>query len=231
MSIIIDKDPADLIWPDDFINKIICGDCLEVMKKIPDGAVDLVLTDPPYGVRKAEDWDDRDLFIDQLVHWLMACKKASPLLVWFCAGKMIPYILENRPDDFFRFLVWNKPPGCQYAGASHNNLWYSSEPILLFGAAEDWSQKGKESPMEYSVFNAATIPSAKFGHPTTKPIRLMKWLVNHHSNDNDIILDPFLGSGTTAVAAKQLGRRFIGIDINMDYCKIAEDQLRQGELF
>ena len=50
MSIIVTKDPADLIWPDDFINKVICGDCLEVMKKIPDGAVDLVLTDPPYGV-------------------------------------------------------------------------------------------------------------------------------------------------------------------------------------
>ena len=127
-------------WPDDYINKIICGDCLEVMKGIPDGAVDLVVTDPPYGVRKLEAWDERKYFEDNIVRWLTRCKEVAPLVLWFCAGKMMGKILENRPDDLFRLLIWNKPPGSQYNGASHNNLWYSAEPILAFGEREDFNE-------------------------------------------------------------------------------------------
>ena len=63
-------------------------------------------------------------------------------------------------------------------------------------------------------------------HPTQKPVSLMKWCLGF-GNESDLILDPFLGSGTTAVAAKLLGRRFIGIEINPDYCKIASDRLSQ----
>ena len=79
---------------------------------------------------------------------------------------------------------------------------------------------------------ALPIVSAKdnTNHPTTKPLALIKTLVNVASRDNDLILDPFLGSGTTAVAAKQLGRRFIGVEINPDYCKIAEQRLAQEQL-
>ena len=68
-------------------------------------------------------------------------------------------------------------------------------------------------------------------HPTEKPVALLSFLLNKSTEEFDIILDPFLGSGTTAVAAKQLGRKFIGIEISEKYCKIARDRLRQEALF
>ena len=71
----------------------------------------------------------------------------------------------------------------------------------------------------------------KENHPTQKPLALIKWLVITFSDKCDIILDPFLGSGTTAVAAKQLGRKYIGIEISEKYCQIARDRLRQEVLF
>lgn len=67
-------------------------------------------------------------------------------------------------------------------------------------------------------------------HPTQKPIPLMKWIIQNYSKENDLILDPFLGSGTTAVACQELGRRFIGIEISEKYCQIARERLRQKPL-
>lgn len=84
--------------------------------------------------------------------------------------------------------------------------------------------------MEYSVFNSRTIPFSACGHPTTKPTDVIEWLTIHHSDQNNLILDPFAGSGTTGVAAKQLGRKFILIEIEEKYCRIAVDRLRQGVL-
>ena len=111
-------------------NVVICGDCLPIMSDMPDKCVDLIVTDPPYGVRKEEEWDNKEHFIECVNEWLSECRRISPLVIWFCAGAMIPEILKHR-DDFFRLLIWNKPDGSQYAGASNNNIWYSSEPILL----------------------------------------------------------------------------------------------------
>ena len=67
-------------------------------------------------------------------------------------------------------------------------------------------------------------------HPTQKPVPLFKWLLQNYSNENQTILDPFMGSGTTLVAAKLLNRNAVGIEISPEYCKIAEDRLRQGVL-
>lgn len=121
---------------------IYCADCLDILPKIPAGVIDLVLTDPPYGVRKTEEWDAKSYFEENINDWLRACLSCAPRMIWFCAGKMLPQILENRRADFFRLLIWNKPAGSQYNGASHNNLWYSIEPICLFGQPEDWNKKG-----------------------------------------------------------------------------------------
>lgn len=68
-------------------------------------------------------------------------------------------------------------------------------------------------------------------HPNQKPVPLMQWCIQNYSKETDVILDPFLGSGTTAVACKNLGRKFIGIEQSPEYCKIAEDRLRQEVLF
>ena len=205
------------------VNEIICGDCLEVMKDWPDNCVDLVLTDPPYGVRKKEKWDEWVYFINNLQDWLDGCLYLSKTVIWFCAGKIMPYILRDREDILHRLLIWNKPKGSQFAGAMHDNIWYSIEPILVFGEPQPLN-KGKR--YGFAAFEYPTVAMKENGHPTTKPIGLMYDLVEFYSKPNDLILDPFCGSGTTCVAAKKLGRRYIGIDVSEKYCEIARMRLK-----
>ncbi|MEK9207490.1 MAG: site-specific DNA-methyltransferase, partial [Patescibacteria group bacterium] len=88
-----------------------------------------------------------------------------------------------------------------------------------------WVKTGKR----IRIFKEYSANQIKL-HPTQKPQELMRWCVANYSKENDIILDPFLGSGTTAVAAKQLNRRFIGCEISEKYCEIARQRLRQDVL-
>jgi len=237
MTIIVNKDPSDLVWPEDFINKIICGDCLEVMKKIPDGVVDLVLTDPPYGMayvssrRKRKfkpienDGGDLTWFDSFACHAMRASSQNSHLYSFCNEYAMSDYrmLLSQQGFSLKRALVWiknNHTSGdlsCDYGNMTE---------FILYANKGRKSLNGKRSNNVLKFARVATLY-----HPTEKPVDLMGFLIKKSSTNNDIILDPFLGSGTTAVAAKQLGRQFIGIEINMDYCKIAEDRLRQEELF
>ena len=201
-------------------------DCLQGMKRLPDNSIDLVLTDPPYGVRQ-EKWDNKEHFISNISVWLDECLRVSSTVIWFCAGIMIPYILRGREDIFHRLLIWNKPIGTQYAGAMHSNIWYSMEPILVFGSPP---KTNKNKRYGYSVLNTRTIAFKEYGHPTTKPLSLIRELIYFYSNKGDIVLDPFLGSGTTAVACKQLNRYYIGFEISKEYCEIAKKRLTNIQL-
>ena len=211
-------------------NEILTGDCLEIMQDMADNSVDLVLTDPPYGVRKTEAWDARELFLTRIKLWLNECLRVSKTgVVWFCASSMLPHILPGYEEYFQRLLIWDKPPGSQFAGAMHNKLWYSMEPILVFDK-NNLTKKGKEAPYSYSTFQARTIPKKKYGHPTTKPLELISWLIEHYSDEGDVILDPFLGSGTTAVAALNTGRFFIGIEQEPEHVQTAKNRVQEAIL-
>ena len=201
-----------------------CGDCLVVMRKFPRESIDLVLTDPPYGVRKKEKWDERKYFLDMISEWINSCYEVTKMVVlWFCADKMLPYILRGNEDRFHRLLVWDKPEGSQFAGGMHTNIWYSIEPILVF--AKNLPKTNRKKRYGYACFNYRTIPEKECGHPTTKPLELVKELIYFYSDENDLVLDPFLGSGTTALACEKLNRRWIGIEISEEYCEIASKRL------
>ena len=213
----------------EYINKIIQGDCIEVMKGIPDKSVDLIITDPPYGVRKKEEWDNKNDFIENINLWFKEFFRISRYgVIIFCADKMIPYLIEGREKEYQRILIWNKPPGSQFAGACNNRLWYSIEPILIFSQNYEELKKNYENDCGYTYqfFDMRTIPFKQYGHPTTKPVPLMEWLILHFSKKGQIILDPFIGSGTTAVACKETNRNYIGIELNEEYCKIARRRIK-----
>jgi len=203
-----------------------CEDCLKIMKKFPEESVDLVLTDPPYGVRKKENWDNEEIFVNMIDKWINFCYKVTRTVVlWFCADKMIPYILRKNGDKFHRLLIWNKPAGSQFAGAMHTNIWYSIEPILVF--AKIVPKTNKEKRYGYACFDYRTIPERRYDHPTTKPLGLIEDLIYFYSNENDLVLDPFLGTGTTAVACEKLNRRWIGIEFKEEYCKMAKERIER----
>ena len=204
-----------------FINKVTCGDCLELMKEIPDGAVDLVVTDPPYGVKKAE-WDDvfPKLDIWQELNRIM-CDGASLLV--FPGEKFIPQKLSILFEvfEYQWVIVWYKNNAMQFGKtgyAKQNLIWWLSkgDPIAR--------------PKINDVIAVPMILDHSIHHPTPKPRNIIDPLVCHWSKGNDLILDLFAGSGTTLVAAKQLGRRFIGFEIEPKYVDITEERLKQEVL-
>lgn len=202
-------------------NHIYHGDCLEVMKDWPDNCVDLVLTDPPYGMYGGAksiggsnlaqvkeyppiEWDFEPFDIRQF----QACQ-------WISKNQIV--FGFNHFSDIFPptscVIVWDKVNGennfadCELAWTSFDTAvrlvrWKWQGMLQEAGHQRDYRQ-----------------------HPTQKPLGVMKWILERYSQPNDLVLDPFCGSGTTCVAAKMLGRRYIGIDISEKYCEIARMRL------
>jgi len=217
-----------LKYPDDFINKVICGDCLEVMKYIPDKSVDLVLTDPPYGI--AYQQKNKPVMIGDygnvlglvLPEFYRVLKDEGAVYI-FTSFKMLSDWLYKF-QSFFKMhnlLIWDKKKnsglqmGSNY-GFRYEMIFYGSKGLhKLNGYADDIIQIDKVK---------------RRTHPTEKPIELLERIIKLSSKENEVVLDPFLGSGTSAVACKKLKRNFIGIEINPEYCKIAEERLKQKPL-
>ena len=198
---------------------IYCADCRDVLPTL--GPVDLVLTDPPYGIaydashkkyhngidRGDAAWDKEPfdpshlLTFKRLILWGGNCfsSRLPDSTGWLCWVKTARDHANIRQSDME--LAWTN---CIRRPRVFHHLW--------IGAYRD-SESGKRNV-----------------HPTQKPIALMKWCIRIAGED-EVILDPFMGSGTTLVAAKALGRKAIGIEISEKYCEIAVKRLAQGELF
>jgi len=193
--------------------KLIQGDCLEEMKNIPDGSIDMVLTDPPYGLPNEE---------FNIVR--KAIKEAKRI------SKMQIYILDWRNpltinDGKFAELVWEY--GWISGGRTKSNHFYPTHNTIHFCGEDLFNfdtkigsilnrKPGFSSPRQCSY-------AKKTGHPHEKPIKLMEYLIER-SNAN-IICDPFMGSGTTGVACKNLNRDFIGIELDEKYFNIAKERI------
>lgn len=207
------------------------------MKQIPDKSVDLVLTDPPYGIdfqsnmrtqsKKFEKLkNDNNDFRFQTYPEIYRILKDDCVAVIFCSFK-------NYADDFMdlkkifdikNVIVWDKGGGG--IGDLKHSLSTDYE-LAIIAHKGNCEIRGKR---EGSVWNVGKVNPNTQVHPTEKPTVLMEKFIQQFSDTDGLIIDPFLGSGTTAVACKQLKRNFIGIEISPEYCKIAEDRLRQDIL-
>ncbi len=206
-----------------YLNKIICGDCLEVMKDIPDNSVDLVLTDPPYGINMDrelhkkqgkygyKDYGDTNWDIKPSKKYFEEIFRISKNQIIWGGNYFIDYLYPSMG-----WIVWDKGQR-DFSLADGELAWTSFQKALR-------------------IFTVARSTALKDGkqHPTQKSLevieRCIKYADRALGEEVKTILDPFLGSGTTAVACKHLKRNYIGIEISPKYCKIARQRLRQEVL-
>jgi len=190
-----------------------------ITAQMPDNSVDLVLEDPPFGVR-VEDWDNKEHYIRQVRGWIASGLRISKhAVIWFYASRMARYVfraietIDTKEELHIRYHTWRKPLGSQYAGASNNNMFYTFEPIIVI--SKKWSitnKYGGNMPFGTDDFTYRTVSHKQFGHPTTKPVPLIRKLMGHYSNKDEIIFDGFGGSFSMAVAAVDMGRRSMTVE-------------------
>ena len=214
------------------------GDCRDVLPQITDGSVGLVLTDPPYSEYTHENAltggysdsqkliDFAPISIDDLREiWATVGQKATKWSIAFMAWEHIADFYQNTPGGwrFVRFGVWNKP-NCtpQFTGDRPAQGWEGICILHRLGGRMKWNGGGHRAVW--------TCNKEIGAHPTTKPLQLVSELMGLFSNGGDLVLDPFMGSGTTLRAAKDLGRRAIGIELEERYCEIAAKRLEQEVL-
>ncbi len=205
--------------------KLILGDCLQEMKKIPDKSIDLVLTDPPYNVNKGflnDDFSNIE-FKDFIKAFIDESLRISKLLLFFTGSKFLPEVMGGI-SQYIDICYFYKPYSNNRGIISD---WNMCDLIVVCGGKP--KRKPKNNFYQYLKFPTQEGKP----HPCPKPTEIMKKLIIDFSEQNQTILDPFMGSGTTGVACKELGRNFIGIEINEGYFKIAERRINQAttELF
>jgi site-specific DNA-methyltransferase (adenine-specific) len=237
---------------------IMQGDCLERMKEIPEGKVDMVLTDPPYGTTQNK-WDSVIPF-DCMWASVLKAGKSNAAFTFTASQPFSSALVVSNPKLFKHEWVWIKNRGSNFANTVREPM-KEHESVLVFsrggwvynkqmqertGGGKDLVGKrvgtgktqrsGVGDFKQFSEIEALPelrVPSSwqKFNtevglHPTQKPVALMEYLIKTYTNEGDVVLDFTMGSGTTGVACANLGRKFIGIELDEGYFSAAAERIK-----
>ena len=239
------------------------GDCLELMKEIPDSSIDFICCDPPYGTTSIK-WDEV-LDFNKMWNQYGRIIKPKGVICLFGSQPFSSQLICSNIEWFRYELVWNKNK-CGSPGLAKYRPMKTHENILIFSKkpggtynpqmerGEPYSRTSK-NPNGYvgrkndhgyglkprqsfsnegtrypkSILNISRDFSAQQQvHPTQKPVALMEYLIKTYSNEGETVLDNCMGSGTTGVACVNMDRKFIGIEMDENYYKIAEDRIKNA---
>ena len=229
-----------------YLNKITCGDSYKLIKELPDKSVDCIYTDIPYlyaqggcigseialrmrkvhidGIEKQglSNGIDYSIFNDFIrvmknINCFIWCSKDQiyPILDWFA----------KNTHSTYNILTWNKTdpsPMC-------NGNWLPDIEYCLYFNRKSKLNDGYELKSKFFVSKKTRNEKEEFHHLTIKPLSLVKRHLLHTTQPNDIVLDCFMGSGTTAVACQEIGRQYIGFEIEPKWCKVANDRLNKTD--
>lgn len=227
---------------DDFINNVLEGDCLKIMKQLPDNSIDMVLCDLPYGTTQNK-WDSV-IPLDELWRQYRRIVKADGAIVLTSQGMFTAELMVSNPKMFRYKWVWEKSKSTNFLNAKKQPLrkhedvcvFYQKQPVYhpqmiegepydkgirknqLSGSYGDFQpvhvhSDGKRYPTDIIYFKTAESEGKVF-HPTQKPVELGRYFVRTYTNPGDIVLDNTSGSGSFLVSALLEGRNFIGIEKN-----------------
>ncbi|EDW22198.1 site-specific DNA-methyltransferase [Bacillus pumilus] len=231
------------------LNRIYQRDCIEGMRMLPDKSIDMILCDLPYGTTRNK-WDIV-IPLDSLWEQYERVVKDNGAIVLTAAQPFTSLLVSSNPKLFRYDITWDKKQITGFLNAKRMPL-RKHEDILIFYKkpptynpqftfGDSYEVRRKHSTSNYGSQNENETKSdgrryptsiieipqirEKGGHPTQKPVKLFEWLIKTFTNEGDIILDSCIGSGTTAVAATQLNRNFIGFEIETEYAKRANQRL------
>ena len=214
------------------------GDCLELMKDIPDGSVDLVLTDPPYmietvgsGIYKRADKQYvkeldgiKDGFDEKVLDEI--CRVMKKINVYFFCSQnqivpLVDYFVKKKNCNW-NILSWHKSnpvPACwnKYLTDTEFILFFREKGVKIYGEYE--------TKFTYYVTPLNQKDKKQYEHPTIKPIKILQNLIVNSTLENSVVLDCFMGSGSTGVACVNTNRRFIGIELDDKYFEIAKQRI------
>lgn len=235
--------------------KLLNGDCLELMSNIPDGSIDMILCDLPYGTTHNK-WDVIIPFKPLWKQYKRVIKKNGAIVLFSSEPFTSELILSNK--EMFRYdLIWVKSQGTDFLNANrkplkaHENLCVFYKELPTYNPqkikGEPYKAKsGKRTSSNYGKFNGdfhtANLSGERYPmsaikfvscnnkikqHPTQKPVDLCEWLIKTYTNENDTVLDNCMGVGTTGVACANTNRNFIGIELNDEYFNIAKERISE----
>ena len=219
------------------INEIYRADCLEFMKRMPDNSVNLIIADPPYEIDikggglstktsifngkldKISTGFDIDAVFEEFGR---ICKPLN--LFCFCANRQIARVMGWAQANGYSatLLIWHKTNAVPFC----KNVWRSDVEFCAHIRGKNSLCEGGYR-IKSKVFTHKICPSKS--HPTAKPLDLVKKYILVGSKPNDLVFDPFMGSGTTTVACKELGRNFIGCEIEQDYVNAAKERIELAQ--
>lgn len=226
------------------------GDCLELMKSIPDASVDLILCDLPYGTTQNK-WDAVIPFAELWTEYERICTGAFVLTA---SQPFTSALLMSRPTLFKYAWVWEKSAATGHLNAkrmpmklhedvlvfSRMKVPYNPQGLVPFhrtvrrgGNGSNFGTSGCENFQEFTNYPRSILRfagDAKPVHPTQKPVALMEYLIRTYTNEGDVVLDNCMGSGTTGVACMNTGRQFIGMEQLPEYFDIAKARIETAAL-
>ena len=223
--------------------RLLQGNSYELIKTIPDNSIDLIVTDPPYLIESTDAGSNTPLSRsiqnmnnelktgiltegitnDILEDFVRVCKNIN-IYIW-CNHKQIPQYLDffvTKNGCKFDILIWNKTN----ATPLFNNKYLTDKEYCLYfrrGGYCNPSSYDAAKTVYYQPINAKD--KTRYEHPTIKPLNIIENLIKNSSKEGDVVLDAFMGSGTTGVACKALKRDFIGIELDQHFFEIAENRI------
>lgn len=235
---------------------LICGDCLEKMKDIPDKSIDMILCDLPYGGQTKNKWDVLIPF-DELWKQYNRIIKDNGAIILFGNGMFTAKLMMSNTKNWRYNLVWDKVLTSGFLNANrmplrqHEDIcvFYKKQPIYNpqktkgkpnhskgkikenknnnYGDFNFVDNKEKLGDMKHptSIITVSKPHPSKMVHPTEKPVELLEWLIKTYTNENDLILDNCMGSGSTCIACINTNRNFYGIELDENYFNIAKNRI------
>lgn len=230
-------------------------DCLEGMPSLPDKCIDMILCDLPYGTTACK-WDEIIPFQPLWAQYKRIIKD-NGVIVLFASEPFTTKLIQSQIELFRYDLVWDKQKGCDFLNANRKPL-KSHENILVFYKSPPLYNKQYWYSKPYKKINGNRVHTTCYGnshnvdtesldgkrnplsilsfprdgkrlHPTQKPVALLEYLIKTYTNEGDVVLDNCLGFGSTAVAAVNTGRHYIGYEIDPGYFQICCDRLDEVE--